>query len=112
MKDIKWIFIMCLISLSAQGQENNVGISKDQSHRPNIVAKIDVKAKDAGILIPRFTTIQRDAIQVTTSEDGLLIYNTDEKCFNYYSANWKPICGKIDNNSLKTIKQPINFEKH
>lgn len=65
---------------------------------PNIHSALDVVSKnnDTGVLVPRLTTAQRDAISVAAAEDGLTIYNTDEKCYNYYQSKtsaWLSLCG-------------------
>jgi hypothetical protein len=47
----------------------------------------------AGVLIPRMTTVERDAITAPIPE-SLLIFNTDTKCFNFYASSaWWAICG-------------------
>lgn len=57
-----------------------------------------------GIMIPRMTELQRELIlQGKTAQDSLsvgsiLIYNTDENCYNYYNSiekEWKSLCGKL-----------------
>jgi len=59
------------------------------------VALLNVNATDKGIMIPRLTLDQRNAID-TTNANSLMIYNTDEDCFNYYSksiGDWQSLCG-------------------
>ncbi|NTW33784.1 MAG: hypothetical protein HGB12_14380, partial [Bacteroidetes bacterium] len=46
-------------------------------------AMLDVNASNQGILIPRLSTISRNAIPSPAA--GLLIYNTNTKLFNYYN---------------------------
>ncbi len=55
-----------------------------------------------GVLIPRMSISDRDAIPVDSHVDqqdnGLLIYNTTENCFNYWNFAeqlWNSLCGKI-----------------
>ena len=60
----------------------------------------NVVASDKGIMIPRLTQAQRDAINVSdiALANSLLIYNTDEDCYNYYSKTekeWQSLCGKL-----------------
>lgn len=62
----------------------------------NIVSSGDTIPK--GILIPRMTEKQRDKIDVSavTEANGLLVYNTDEDCYNYYTKlenQWISLCG-------------------
>lgn len=81
----------CCISGYAQ-----VGINTEVPDEKSI---LEIISSDKGILIPRMTEAQRDAIQpTTTNQQSLLIFNTDEDCFNYWhkvDMEWKSICGKI-----------------
>ena len=61
----------------------NVGIGTD-----NPQAKLDISSKTQGLLVPRMTTVERDAISSPISE-STLIYNTDTHCFEaYYASTW------------------------
>jgi hypothetical protein len=89
---IFYMFLLLCFSARIFGQ---VGIN---TSTPNTKSALDVVSKNnnTGILIPRLTTAQRDAIGVASTEDGLTIYNTDEKCYNYYqstNATWLSLCG-------------------
>lgn len=56
-------------------------------------AVIDIVSTTKGILIPRMTTTQRDAI--ATPSTGLMIYNTSTSKFNiYYSGAWNSIASE------------------
>jgi hypothetical protein len=53
-------------------------------------AILDVASTSKGILIPRLTTVQRDAIAAPA--ESLLIYNATTRQFNYWnSATWKTL---------------------
>jgi uncharacterized protein (TIGR02145 family) len=53
---------------------------------------LDVKSVTKGVLFPRMTETERDAIE--NPADGLLIFNTTTMCLDYYFANsWKSVCG-------------------
>jgi len=87
-----YYLLVFLISLPLLSQ---VGIN---TTNPNSKTALHIVSRnnDTGILIPRLTTVQRDAIGVAATEDGLTIYNTDEKCYNYYqggNAAWLSLCG-------------------
>jgi len=89
---ILYIFLLLCVYARIFGQ---VGIN---TTTPNTKAALDIVSKNnnTGILIPRLTTVQRDAIGVASTEDGLTIYNTDEKCYNYYQSTnsaWLSLCG-------------------
>lgn len=59
---------------------------------PDASAILDVSSDQKGLLAPRMTTAQRDAIAAPA--DGLLIFNTTSNCFNYrVSGFWMELCG-------------------
>ncbi len=51
---------------------------------PNSSAVLDLSSNNKGLLAPRLTNAQRDAIQ--SPAVGLLIYNTDDQDFNSYNG--------------------------
>jgi len=62
------------------------------------IVKFIVTANDKGIMIPRMTIDQRDRIPVDSLANSLMIYNTTEDCYNYYSRlekEWQSLCGKL-----------------
>ncbi|MEM9985895.1 MAG: hypothetical protein AAF804_12465, partial [Bacteroidota bacterium] len=78
-----------LLALAVCAQ--SVGINATGT-TPDPSAMLDVQATDKGMLLPRMNTAQRDAI--TNPGDGLMIYNLDDSCFNYYSGSqWILDCG-------------------
>ncbi len=80
-----------LIALSVTAQ---VGIG---TNAPHPKAALEIKATDKGVLFPMMTTAQRDDID--DPPNGLHIFNTDQKCLNYYDSIgqvWNcycPTCG-------------------
>jgi hypothetical protein len=67
---------------------------------PNPIVKLNVVSNNKGIMIPRMSQAERDAIDIPNhaSANSLLIYNTDEDCYNYYSRleeGWQSLCGKL-----------------
>ncbi len=55
---------------------------------PNETSLLDMQSNSKGLLIPRMTTVERDAI--VTPADGLQIYNTTKNTLDVYSAGaWK-----------------------
>lgn len=60
---------------------------------PDSAAILDISSTDKGVLLPRMTEAERDAI--ANPIQGLLIYNTEDDCFNYYTGtNWVKDCGR------------------
>ena len=66
--------------------------------------------KAKGVLLPRLTEGERDVltyvdatatpkvIKLTPKDDGLMIFNKTENCFNYWKAEeneWKSLCGSL-----------------
>ncbi|WP_419868772.1 hypothetical protein [Chryseobacterium sp. CT-SW4] len=67
---------------------------------PDATAQLDIYSGDKGLLIPRLSKIQRDAI--TTPAQSLLIWNSDEGCFNFWKTDkWKSMCGDTGQAELK-----------
>ena len=50
------------------------GIAAIGTASPNVASKLDVTSTTGGILFPRMTATQRDAI--ASPPDGLVVYNT------------------------------------
>jgi len=67
------------------GSQTSVGMAiKMDNTNPHHSAILDVSATDKGILIPRLTKVQRDAILPDT---GLIIYNVLSDCFEYFNGS-------------------------
>jgi hypothetical protein len=57
---------------------------------PNASALLEIKSTKKGVLIPRMTSAQRDAI--ASPAQGLLIFQTDRVAgFYYYNQGWHPV---------------------
>ncbi len=84
MKTLKTILIAIIIlasyTINAQVSVTSDGSSADGS------AMLEVKSTDKGFLPPRMTEAQRDAI--SSPATGLMIYNTDENCLQWYNGIW------------------------
>ena len=80
------ITVVFTFSLNAQ----NIGIG---TNTPDASAKLDVVSTDKGILIPRMTKVQRDAIPSPAT--GLMIFQIDiDPGFYYYDGNgWEEVSG-------------------
>jgi len=89
----------CLVLGSVVGtnQANNttrVGIG---TTNPNASAALEINSTDKGLLIPRMTQDQRDAI--ISPANGLMVYQTDNAPgFYYYNGStWNPIAANTNN---------------
>ncbi len=89
MKKAILLFIL-LLTISFNNTYAQVGINTDGS-QPDNSAMLDVKSTDKGILIPRMTQAQRDAI--ASPATGLMIYQTDGTTgFYFYDGSaWQLI---------------------
>ena len=87
MKKLILIQIMVILSMHVFSQSVGVGTTS-----PNASSVMDIQSTSKGLLIPRLTTAQRDAI--VTPASGLMILNLDDQCIDIYDgANWIKNCG-------------------
>jgi N-acetylneuraminic acid mutarotase len=89
-----------LVCLMGAILAQNVGIG---TSTPDPSARLDVSDTQRGILIPRLTTEERDAI--TTPAHSLLIYNTDCNEYQYYipGTGWVSILTNVTAGSSGTL---------
>lgn len=68
---------------------------------PDASAVLDVQSTSKGMFVPRMTTAQRDAIVVSATREGLIIYNTEHDCFEWWDTRtttsgsagfWNSLC--------------------
>ena len=81
------IFFLCAFFVALS---QNAGINGDGTS-PHASAMLDVKSTSKGLLIPRMTQVQRDAI--TSPATGLLVFQTDNSAgfYFYTGAVWANI---------------------
>ena len=72
-----------LLALPVAAQAQSVGVG---TTTPNALAVLDVSSTTKGLLPPRMTQVQRDAINPAASAAGLLVYNTDTKALNQWDG--------------------------
>ena len=85
-----FIFIILLL-LSSSLLFSQVSVTTD-GRAPDSSAMLDVQSVNKGVLIPRMTTDQRNAI--VRPADGLLIFNLTTGCIDYYlGGSWKSFYG-------------------
>ncbi|MFT7156986.1 MAG: hypothetical protein ACI8Q1_002001 [Parvicella sp.] len=65
---------------------------------------LELRSTTQGLLVPRVTTAERDAI--VSPADGLLIFNTSTESFNFFKLGWQifgePSYNKVDSGSSLT----------
>jgi uncharacterized protein (TIGR02145 family) len=89
MKNLSLFIVMLLLNGSLLFSQ--VGINTDNSP-PDPSAMLDVKSNLHGMLIPRMTTVERNAI--ATPAVSLMIFNTTTRCFEAYNSitsGWETI---------------------
>ncbi|WP_276967642.1 hypothetical protein [Chryseobacterium sp.] len=98
---IKCILIALLFTFGEYYSQSTNGAVGINTTTPNANSVLDVVSSNnnKGVLIPRLTEAQRNAIAINNAQDdGLTIYNTTEDCINYWSLadnEWKSVCGQM-----------------
>lgn len=87
---MRLFFTTCLCLFTAVlFAQNNVGIKSDGS-LPDSAAKLDVQSTTQGVLLPRMTTAQRNAMPKKAI--GLLVYDIDKQTlYMYNGTQWTPL---------------------
>jgi hypothetical protein len=87
---------LLVFSLSSYAQNNSVGIG---TTTPDNSAILDLVSSNQGLLIPRNNT--GGITSITSPSDGLILYNTDDKCYWFWNnSSWKRLC---ETDSLLTM---------
>ena len=90
------LFSVLSLGFGAAAQTQGVGIG---TISPDASAQLEINSTTKGLLPPRMTTAQRDAI--SNPAIGLMIYNTDTKCTETFlgigaqgasATGWKNLC--------------------
>ncbi len=85
------------------GNSGQVGID---TASPSPSAVLDINSTSGGLLVPRMTTAQQNAI--ASPATGLLIYNITTGCYMYYSGAWQTIvCACTTIATAPTFVSPI-----
>jgi hypothetical protein len=85
------LLIACIILIFTIKTIAQVGISATNTP-PNASAMLDVSSTSKGLLIPRMTTAQKNAIVVKPT--GLMVFDITLNQFSYWnSANWVDVAG-------------------
>ncbi len=72
----------------SNAQDFSAGINTE-SPNPNAVLHLVSPNGDQGLMIPKLTTTQRNAMSLAASDNGLLIFDSDENVFYFwFNPNW------------------------
>ncbi len=89
------LFITITMLLVAIGGQAQIKIAEADTMlvnpAPHPSAVMEASAQDKGVLLPRMTTLDRDGI--ANPATGLVIYNLDDACLNWYDGTqWNNVC--------------------
>jgi uncharacterized protein (TIGR02145 family) len=103
----KTIFTMLsLVFLGLSQMNAQVGIG---TQTPNASAALEVQSTTQGLLPPRMTTAQRDAI--ANPAIGLTVFNTQQNCLNVWVGYWRNLCAFDNTASTGTITHDgLNYQ--
>jgi hypothetical protein len=115
MKTKLFFIIACAIffyDVNAQNTFPSSGAAGIGTTTPNASSLLEVKSTSKGILIPRMTLTQKNAI--ASPATGLLIYQTNSSPgFYYYNGSvWVAISSNSANTSLSNLKAPTAVNVH
>jgi hypothetical protein len=83
----KHLFILSVLFMVIKTQAQNVGIG---TTNPNASAMLDISSNNKGLLIPRMTSAQRNAI--ASPAKGLMAFDSSQNSFWYYNGSgWKEL---------------------
>ena len=102
----KWsiLFFIILIcnQVEAQNVEIELPVSVGQNGSPHPSALLDVNSLEKGVLLPRMSTDQRDAIP--NPAIGLIVYTTEDNCLNIHgSAGWYKSCCELGEDEITDL---------
>jgi hypothetical protein len=90
MKPIKLFIAISICFFAVKSTLAQVGISATAGFTPDPKAMLDITSTTKGLLIPRMTTAQRNAIASPTT--SLMVFDMDVKTYWYFNgAEWKEI---------------------
>lgn len=103
-KRLTLIILSTLFHFTTKAQ---IGIGTSQPHASAIV---DVESTNKGFLPPRLTKTERNSI--TTPTAGLFIYNTNDKCIQYYTGTFwfDPCCSNAVNSGVDALPTLIRID--
>ncbi len=93
MKNAHLALILIVVSSTIALAQSKLGGNTTQK---DSTALLELESSTRGMLLPRLTADQRDAIQAPAH--ALLVYNTTENCLNIYNATvgeWQSLCGDV-----------------
>ncbi|WP_258103005.1 hypothetical protein [Marinoscillum sp. MHG1-6] len=90
MKNLLLIIFILGFTIQLHAQ-NSMGIGTNTPN-PNAVLDLVSPTNNQGLLVPRLTTAQRTAMSLTATENGLMVFDSDEGIYYFWvSGAWQPV---------------------
>ncbi|MEK6494412.1 hypothetical protein [Myroides odoratimimus] len=90
------IGILAQQSQTTKGTQISDGTVFNAVEAPLDFSILELNSNKKGFLLPRMNTAQRNNIPLNSIQPGLMIFNTDEDCMEFYSSSrklWLSLCG-------------------
>lgn len=101
MKSNFYLLSIILFSLSITDSFGQAVSINSTGNAPDTQSILDITSSDKGVLLPRMTTAQRDAINPTVASDlGMIIFNTSNSVYEYWDGSTWIAVGTGNANSL------------
>ena len=85
-----FLFFLLIASTLTLKNLHSQGVTIGSNNPPDASAVLDLQSTQKGLLLPRLTTVQRNAIQLPSR--ALVIYNTNNECIEgYFPGGWKAL---------------------
>jgi hypothetical protein len=89
----------------ATAQNDGVSINANGT-APDPSAALDINYSNKGVLIPRLSSAERNAIPNPSL--GLQIFNTTTNCLNFWTGTgWRQLCGDCEFNTGSNQNSPV-----
>ena len=93
MEKKNWLLHVVLMIMTCQlvAQELTVGVNIENPN-PNAVLHLVAPNGDQGLIVPKLTTAQREAMTLATEDSGLMVYDETENMFYFWNGtDWTDI---------------------
>ena len=103
------IFAFALaVFIPTAGISQNVAINDNGADpNSNAILDIDISTNNKGVLIPRLTEAQKNAMSLETGDEGLMIYQDDQGTGFWYWDGTQWLTLLADTNQTRTIKETL-----
>ncbi|NOZ46702.1 MAG: tail fiber domain-containing protein [Chlorobi bacterium] len=94
-----YLFLIIVLFTGLSVNAQNMAITDEVGYTPDNSAVLDVKSTTKGMLVPRVTSLQREAI--ASPATGLLVFDTDVNSFFFFNgSNWVDLSSSSSSGSL------------